>query len=384
VDRAAAVYAEAAEMDRLWPAPRIAALEIRRRQGDVDGALAKLRTSPEEFRETGEGELLLGRLLVQKEDWAGALAALEKATASLPGAAEAQALLGDAAYNSGELKLAADVYARAVELDPGNLAYRATHAVYLSYEGRREEARSALVALAQRPEGQRPDVFLALGGIYRRDEPPRVEEAVAAYEKALKLDPKSSQAALGIARSYRAGRQWAKAIGAYEGVQTSFPRLERDALLGIAWCYYLSGDDGRARFYTGTAVRAGADVTAIRQVLGRPPAGVIDEGDRADLVQGLRSKNAGVQARSVKGLLELGRPAVPALAAALGRTGTSLPARELIVQGLGDLGPAAREALPQLEKIAAGAPKGSVPAESREARLAAAARAASERIRARH
>ena len=383
LDRAAAVYGDAAEMDRLWPAPRIAGLEIRRRQGDVDGALARLRASPEELRATGEGQLLLGRLLVQKEDWAGALAALALAVASFPGLAEAQALQGDAAYNAGELKLAADAYARAAELDPGNPAYRASHAVYLSYEGRRDEARSALAALAERPEGQRADVFLALGGLYRSDEPPRMAEAVAAYEKALKLDPKSSQAALGIARSYRAGRQWTKAISAYERVQTSFPRLDRDALLGIAWCYHLSGDDTRARFYTGLAVRAGANVDAIRQVLGRPPAGAVDEGQRAELLDGLRSKNAGVQARSVRGLLELGRPAVPALAAALGRPGTSLPVRELIVQGLGELGPAAREALPQIEKIAAGAPKGSVPSESREARLAASARAASEKIRAR-
>jgi tetratricopeptide (TPR) repeat protein len=383
LDRAAAAYAEAAEMDRLWPAPRLAALEIRRRQGDVDRVLAALRRMPEEFRSTGDAQLLLGRVLVQKEDWAGALAALDLAAAALPGLAEAQALRGDAAYNAGELKLAADAYARAVELDPGNLAYRATYALYLSYDGRREEARSALAALAERPEGQRPDVFLALGGIYRSDEPPRVAEAVAAYEKALKLDPRSSQAALGIARSYRAGRQWARAIGAYERVQTSFPRLERDALLGIAWCYYLSGDDTRARFYTGLAVRAGADVEAIRQVLGRPPAGAVDEGERSDLVQGLRSKNAGVQARSVKGLLELGRPAVPALAAALGRPGTTLPARELIVEGLGNLGPAARAALPQLEKLAAAAPRGPAPGASREARLAAAARSASEKVRAR-
>jgi tetratricopeptide (TPR) repeat protein len=383
LDRAGAVYAEAAELDRLWPAPRLAALELRSRQGDVDGALAKLRSAPEEFRATGDGELLLGRLLVQKEDWAGALAALEKAAASLPGLAEAHALLGDAAYNSGELTRAADAYARAVELDPGNLAYQATHALYLTYDGRKEEARTALAALSERPEGQRADVFLALGAIYRSDEPPRVAEAVAAYEKALKLDPKSSQAALGIARTWRAARQWARAISAYERVQSSFPRREREALLGIAWCYYLSGDDTRARFYTGTAARAGADVAGIRQVLGRAPAGALDEGDRADLVEGLRSKNAGVQARSVKGLLDLGRAGVPALAAALARPGTSLPARELIVQGLGEMGPTAREALPQLDRVAAGAPKGSAPGESREARLAASARAAIRKIRGR-
>jgi tetratricopeptide (TPR) repeat protein len=383
LDRAATAYGEAAELDRLWPAPRIAALEVRRRQGDVDGALAGLRALPEEFRTPGEAELLLGRLLAQKEDWAGALTALDAAAASLPGLSEAHALRGDAAYNSGELKLAAEAYGRAVELDPENPAYRSTRALYLSYDGRRNEALSALLEATAQPEGQTAEAFVALGGIYKSDEPPRVAEAVAAYEKALKLDPKSSQAALGIARSYRAGRQWARAITAYERVSTSFPRLEREALLGTAWCYYLSGDDTRARFYTGLAARAGADVGALRQALGRPPAGAADEGERAELREGLRSKNAGVQARSVKGLLELGRPAVPALAAALGRPGTSLAVRELIVDGLGGMGPAAREALPQLDRLAGAAPSGAAASDSREARLAASARAAAERIRGR-
>jgi hypothetical protein len=100
-------------------------------------------------------------------------------------------------------------------------------------------------------------------------------------------------------------------------------------------------------------------------------------------VEGLRAKNAGVQARAVKGLLAIGRPSVPALAAALGRPGTSLPARELIVEGLGELGPAAREALPQLDRLAAAAPPAGAADPSREARLAASARAAGGKIRSR-
>jgi tetratricopeptide (TPR) repeat protein len=216
-----------------------------------------------------------------------------------------------------------------------------------------------------------------------------VAEAVEAYEQALKLDPKNGQAAMGVARSYRAGRQWARAITAYERVTDRFPRLEREALLGSAWCYYFSGDDTRARFYTGLAARAGADVGAIRQAFSRPPAGAVDDAERAELAEGLRSKNAGAQARAVKSLLELGRPGVPSLAAALAREGTSLAAREMIVDGLGSLGPAARDALPQLDRLAAAAPPAPGAGESdeakalreREARLPASARAAADKIR---
>jgi Tfp pilus assembly protein PilF len=364
-------------------------LGVRLRQGDADGARSALRALPEGLRTTGEAELLLGRLLGQKDEWAGAVAAFDRAAALLPGLAEVQALRGDAAYQAGELKIAADAYGRAVELDPGNPAYQSSHALYLGYDGRREEAIAALLEVTAKPESQSPETFLALGGIYRSLEPPRVAEAVAAYEKALKLDPKNGQAAMGVARSYRAGRQWARAIAAYERVSGAFPRLDREALLGTAWCYCLSGDDTRARFYTGLAARAGADVEPLRRALSRGGA-AIDDGERAELVEGLRSKSAGDQARAVKSLLELGRPAVPSLAAALGRAGTSLAARELIVDGLGRLGASAREALPQLDRLA-GAPSAPGPQESdeekalreREARLAASARAASEKIRGR-
>ena len=391
LEQATTAYSEAAGLDPSWPAPRVAALGVRRRQGDAAGALDGLRALPADVRTTGEAQLLLGRLLVEKEEWAGALVALDRALASLPGLAEAHALRGDAAYNAGELRLAAEAYGHAAERDPGNLAYRSSHALYLSHDGQREEALSALLEVTAKPEGQTPETLMTLGGIYRSFEPPRVAEAVAAYEKALKLDPKNGQAALGMARSHRAGRQWARAITAYERVSDAFPRLGREALLGTAWCYYLSGDDTRARFYTGLAARAGADVGPIRQAFSRPAKDAMDEGDRAELVQGLRSKNAGVQARAVKGLLELGRPAVSSLAAALQRTGTSLAARELIVEGLGGLGPAARDALPQLDRLAGTAPPPAGPKDAdeegalreREARLSASARAASERIRGR-
>ena len=128
----------------------------------------------------------------------------------------------------------------------------------------------------------------------------------------------------------------------------------------------------------------------LRRALSREGA-TVDDFERAELAEGLRSKSAGEQARAVKGLLELGRPAVPTLAAALGRAGTSLAARELIVDGLSRLGPAAREALPQLDRLAGAAPAGPGPQESdeekalraREARLADSARAAGEKIRGR-
>ena len=64
------------------------------------------------------------------------------------------------------------------------------------------------------------------------------------------------------------------------------------------------------------------------------------EDDLAELVDRLGSKNAGLQARAVKGLLGLGKPAVPYLASALRDPGNGIAVREAIVDGLQKMGPA--------------------------------------------
>lgn len=389
LDQAAASYEEAARLDSSWAAPRVAALAVQLAKGDVDGSLKGLRALPDEQRSSGEAQLLLGKLLLRKADANGAKAALDLAVAALPGLAEAQALHGAAAYDAGELKLAADAYGRAAELEPDNLAYLSSYGLYLGYDGRLDEALSVLLKLTGRAEGKSAGAFVNLGWIYRSFKPPRVAEAVAAYGEALKLDPKSGPAALGVARSYRAGRQWPRAISAYERVTTMDRRLDGEALLGTAWCYQLSGDTYKASFYTGLAVRAGADVSALRSALskaaaspGAAPSG--NEDELPELIAQLRSKHAGEQVRAVRDLLALGRPAIAALASALSQRTTSIAAREAIVEGLGLMGPAARDALPQLDSLLKAGPpaRGGPNAEAaREASLITALQVAAAKIR---
>jgi len=401
LDQANAAYTEAAGLDTTWPAPRVAMLALQFRSGDVDGALAGVRALPPELKRSGEAQLLLGRLLLKKEEAPeAAKAALEHAVAALPGIADAQAALGTASYNVGELKQAADAYGRAVALEPDNLGYQSNYGLFLGYDERLDQGQAVLLKLTERPDLKDPGPFVNLGWIYRHLDPPKVTEAVAAYEKALKLDPKSGQAALGIALSYRAGRQWERAVNAYVRVAQVDKRLEGDASVGTAWCYYRAGDLERTRFYTGVAARQGADVRGLRNALtkaqAKPPGQSTPgparqkEDDLAELVDRLDSKNAGLQARAVKGLLGIGRPAVPHLAYALRQTGSSIAVRESIVEGLGRLGPAAREALPHLDYLVkAGPPEPSVKdtpedveRKTREAQLITAMQAAIAKIRA--
>jgi len=265
--QAASAYEEAAALDPTWAAPRVATLALQLRQDDALGALAGLRALPEPMRATGAADLLLGQALLQTGDAAGARLALDRAVAVLPGLAEAHAAQGDAADAAGERALAADAYGRAVELEPDNLEYRTRHAALLARDGRLDDALAEMLEVTGRPEGRDAGNLIELGRVYRSFKPPRVEEAVAAYEAALKVDPHDGDAALGVAESYRAGRQWARAISAYEKVVDVAPRREGESLLGVAWCYCLSHDLYKARFYAGLAGRAGANLTRLRTAL---------------------------------------------------------------------------------------------------------------------
>ncbi len=387
---ASAVYAEAGGLDSSWPTPPVAALALLFRQGDAAAALAGVRALPDEIRASGEAQLLLGRLLLREDKWDEAKAALDAGVAALPGLAEAQAALGTAAYNVGELKLAADAYGRAVAIEPDNLAYLSNYGLFLGYDGRLDEGLSVLQKVTGRPEGADAGAFINLGWIYRHFRPPRVTEAVAAYEKALKLEPKNAKAALGVALSYRAGGQWARAVTAYERVSQVNPRLDGEAMLGTAWCYFRAGDDYKARFFAGLAAKAGIDVGPLRNALLGPPkagAATLKTADEInELALQLEEKNAGEQALAAQRLLTLGRSAVPPLASALRDRDTAIAVREQIVEGLGRMGPTARDALPELDRSIKAGPRAPGPSappaqKDRETKLIADMQSAATKIR---
>jgi tetratricopeptide (TPR) repeat protein len=383
---AAATYAEAGGLDPSWPAPSVAALALLLRQGDATAATAGFNALPDEAKASGEGQLLLGRLLLKKEDWNGARTALDAATAALPGIAEAHAALGTAAYNVGELKLAADAYGRAVALEPENLAYLANYGLFLGYDGRLDEGLAVLQKVTAR-EGADAAAFINLGWLFRHFRPPRVADSVAAYEKALKLEPKNAKAALGVALAYRAGGQWNRAVTAYERVSQVNPRLDGEAMLGTAWCYFRSGDDYKARFFAGLAAKQGVDVGPLREALLGPPKAAAAASKSADelyeLALQLEEKSAGEQALAAQRLLALGKGAVPSLAAALRDKDTAIAVREQIVDGLAKMGPAAREALPELDRLAKAGPRATSASalKERETKLVASMQDAASKIR---
>jgi Tfp pilus assembly protein PilF len=355
-------------------------------------------------------QLLYGRLLLRKEDTAGALPVLEKAAKTLSGSAEAQAILGTAYYNAGDLEKAAEAYKRASQLDPANDAYQANHGLFLGYAGKVEEGAAVLEKLASKPAYKDVGGLINLGWLYRAMKPPKVDKSVAAYKRALQLDPKSGQAALGVALAYYADKRWDEAITAFGAAKDVDKKLAGDALTGIAWSYYFKRDMDQARAYGQQAKAAGVpDVGDIDQAIvkyqealqrGQEAAerAAAEAARRRDaeaaggaglgaLVGQLKSGNPAQQRKAAAALCKLGREAVPHLAYAL--LNADLDAREVIAPCLGGMGSAAREALPILDRLVTEGPppvnpqatRPEVERELREADLIRAMRDAAAKIR---
>src|SRR5262249_22481756 len=145
---------EAGGVDPPLPPPRVAPPALLLRPGGGTAAAAGLHPPSDAGQGPGGAQPPLGPPLARQEGRKGGKTAPDAATAALPGVAEAQAALGTAAYNVGELKLAADAYGRAVALEPENVAYLANYGLFLGYDGRLDEGLQVLQKVVARPDGQ--------------------------------------------------------------------------------------------------------------------------------------------------------------------------------------------------------------------------------------
>ncbi len=384
LDQAVSSYREAATLDPALVGARLAAMDLQYRRGDVDGALAEIKKLPADLAQGGEVQLLLGRLLLRKDDSAGALAALEKAAKALPGSAEAQAVLGTAQYNTGDVEKAAESYRRAAQIEPTNDAYQGNYGLFLGYAGKVEEGAAALEKVAGKPGYKDVGGLINLGWLYRAMKPPKADLSVAAYKRALAVDPKNGQAALGVALAYYTDKRWDDAIAAFGTAKDVDKKLAGDALHAIAWSYYFKRDMEQARAYAAQAKAAGVpDTNEIEQAIPKYEEALKrgkEEAERAAAaaaaaretgatagvgaaVSQLKSGNAAVQRKAAAQLCK-SREAVAHMGFAL--LSASLGAREVIVPCLGAMGAGAREALPYLDRLIAEGPPPPNPNATRE------------------
>jgi tetratricopeptide (TPR) repeat protein len=367
LDQAQAAYKKALETDPDYTPARAALLSVQVRKGDTEGALVEARKLAAEMPQSAEIQLELGRLLLRKADFAAAMPALEKAAALYPGTAEVHALLGYAYQGNRKSAEALAEYKKATQIEPANLDYRTTYGLMLGLNKQYDAGIAELKKVIASPGYKNADAYINLGWLYRNVEPKRADEAVVAYKKALDLDPKNEQAALGVGWAYFYGRKWDEAVAAFNKAVQLEPKLAADAYNGIAWAYFFKKDLPQAEALQAKAKAAGRNDVKLASNIERakkgeaaaaegpdpsdePPAPRVIKPDVGTVSQILMSgADAGARRKAAHDLASMGSAGVPALIRALGDRDRGV--REAAVAALGALGPQARQAVPYLQQI---------------------------------
>ncbi len=155
-------------------------------------------------------------------------------------------------------------YQKAVELAPDNLNYRATYGLILGQADELDQGLAQLLKVTGTPGYKDAAGWTNLGWVYRNLDPPRLPESIAAYQKALALDPKQEQAALGLGWAYSYVKEYDKAITAYnQAIQIDAKSAAADADVGIAWCYFFKRQVPEAETFMQKAAAAGRNVAAL-------------------------------------------------------------------------------------------------------------------------
>jgi tetratricopeptide (TPR) repeat protein len=405
LDQAVSSYKRALEADPGFIAARVALVQVQIRKGEYDAALPEAQKLAAEAPDSGDAQLMVGRLLAQKGDFAGAVGPLDKAAKALPGSAEAQALSGLAFVRTRQPDQALVAYKKAVELDPKNLDNRSNYGLLLGMAGKSEEGAAELKKVIATPGYKDVAAYANLGYVYRTAKPPRTEEAIAAYKKALEIDPKNEQVTIGLARSLFNANRFDEAIEMYKKTIQLEPTYAGEADLGIAWSYTFKKDLVQAR---ATLAKAKGELPAgdprvaqVAQNIDKVEKGQQAEKEAAERAQaepdvprdtvgtiGRTLQTGGPSARcgAARDIARFGASAVDHLVYALAND-KDWCVREAAIQSLGQIGPAARAGCPQLQAIARANPYDSTVLERKQMEdqahyedLRRAARAAIQRI----
>ena len=372
LEQAAGAYRKALAADPAFGPARFALIQAELNRGNRDAAIAEAKKLAAGGMSSADIERLIGEDAVRRLDYSGAIPFLEKATKGLPGNPDGWALLGRAYHANRRYDEAADAYKKAVELAPQNTNYRATYGLILGMAGDLEAGQAELQKVTATPGYKDAAGWVNLGWIYRNTSKPT--ESIAAYQKALALDPKEEQAALGLGWAYQYTKEYDKAIAAYnQAIQIDPKDASADANLGIAWCNFFKKQLPEARAYADKAAAAGRSVTQLKENIDKlekaiaSGAALTEEQiakaqaeqqayeERAKKVEaadnGSRSKNPATRARAARDLAQFAGPsAVPALIFLM-QSDPNYDVRIAATQALGSLGPAARSALPNIDGV---------------------------------
>ncbi len=358
-------YRLALEADPAYAPARVALLQMLAAGGQLDDAEAQARKLLQETPHSGDAHLALGTILVRKGQFLEAIPVLEKAVQYSPGAAPGHALLGLAAQRAGRYPQAAEAYRQAAKLDPKNPAYQETFGLVLGQAGRHQEGAEVLRKLTSAPGYDRSAGFTNLGWVYRNMDPRQPTKSAAAYKRALALDPKNTQAAIGMGWAYLYAGDYDQGIAAFFQAMKIDEKATGEAYYGIARCYYFKEDMDRAATAAKKAQAAGRNVSGLLEAIARYRAAVRQ--NEKDQVRAIADAKAWEKAQAP--IRQLRDEKDTQLRVDAARALASIPAsfsvqpltwalqeedrevRLAACQSLAKMGPAAAEALPMLKHL---------------------------------
>jgi tetratricopeptide (TPR) repeat protein len=372
-DQAVASYRKALAADDGFASARLALIQSELNRGNRDAAIAEAKKAAADMPTSPEIQFLLGEMSVRQDDYVAALGYLERAMKGMPGNADGWAMLGRAYQFNKRPDDAAEAYGKAVELAPQNFNYRTTYGLLLGMTGAYDEGVEQLQKVVNTPGYEEDAAWVNLGWVYRNMNKP--EESVAAYNKALQINPEQEQAALGLGWAYSYTQQYDKAIAAYERAVKIKPEVAGDAYTGIGWCYFFKREVEPANAALAKAEKAGRkdarlaesikkleEAYATGKLLTEEQMAKVREQQQQEAEKqqqavaahnATRSRNPARRAQGARDLARMaGAGAVDVLMYMM-QTDDSYDVRIAAAKALGSLGPAARKAVPNIEGLLA-------------------------------
>lgn len=269
--QATAAYAAAAAIDKDYaPAqiPMCTSLEQQRKYPEALEACRKLGSAP-------EVQLIIGRVLLRMQNYVEAVGPLKTAAEAMPGNAEVWAMYGTALVQTKQADEAMEAYKKAVGLAPTNLDYQTTYGLVLAMTDKNAEAITVLEKVTASAGYKNTNGFTNLGYAYRNrigelpegERPAVANKAVTAYQKALELDAKNAQAALGLGWAASYAKKYDEAIASFAKAMQLEPKMKAEALNGTAWAHYFKKDMAQAKAVGAQAKEAGRNVDGLLKAI---------------------------------------------------------------------------------------------------------------------
>ncbi len=380
-DQAQVAYQAALTADPGFTPAKTAIIKTKFLRGDIDGALKDAGELVKANPESPEANKMYGEFLARKGQYKEAIPPLEKATAAMPTNADAWAILAHSYHMTRSFEDGKNAYAKAVELNPTNNDIKSNYGLLLGMSGDPDKGSQVLVALINSPGYKSAAGFANYGWVLSRVKPPRAGEAIAAYKKAIELEPANAGLHFGMGWALYYAQNYPEAIAAFDKAGSMDKALQAETRSAVGWCHYFQAvSTDKPNFEKTKAAAAAAEAAgrpdsrlldavaryekaiaegqadAIRKEVERQKREAADDAiDIGKLSRQIQKGSIAQRVDAANALGAAGADAAEILGYAL-ETDSVITVRQAAVSSLKKMGPGARKALPALRRYASTQP----------------------------